>query len=404
MKYPGSLHNHTDFSNFRLRDCINKVETLIDRAIELGHNAVAITEHETIASALRAEKYYNEIKKEHPDFKVIRGNEIYLCRNGLNAQNYNKEIDRYFHFILLAKDLEGHKQIRELSTRAWMRAYTARGMMRVPTYYSDLEEVIGENRGHIIASSACLGGCLPVQLLKYRETGDENLYTHIIAWINYMVKIFGEGNFYLEMQPSFNEEQIYVNNQIIKLAKEYNLPFIITNDAHYLKKEDAKIHKAYLNSQDGDREVDSFYATTYLMDDEEIRHYMQNHIGKENIELAYSYIQEIIDRCEDYTLKKPLNVPKLQWKTYPKVLNEQKWINKVPYLKTFLQSEYEEDRWLAHALIYKFATDNSYNTEATFKEVDACLADTWISSSKNNTRWSRYYLNLQNIIDLCWDA
>ena len=139
-QYCGSLHNHTDFSqsNFRLRDSINTVETLIDRAIELGHNVLAITEHETVSSAIRAEKYYNKIKKDNPNFKLILGNEIYLCRNGLNAQNFNRENDKYYHFILLAKDAIGHEQIREISTRAWSHSYMARGMMRVPTYYQDL--------------------------------------------------------------------------------------------------------------------------------------------------------------------------------------------------------------------------------------------------------------------------
>ena len=118
MQYPGSLHNHTDFSNFRLRDSINKINTLIDKAIELEHEVIAITEHETISSAIRAEKYYKKIKEKYPNFKVIRGNEIYLCRNGLNAQNFNKEVDKYFHFVLLAKDAKGHRQIRELSNRA----------------------------------------------------------------------------------------------------------------------------------------------------------------------------------------------------------------------------------------------------------------------------------------------
>ena len=85
--------NHTDFSNFRLRDAINTVEGLIDYALELGHEVVAITEHDTIASSIRAEKYYNKIKEKNPDFKLLLGNEIYLVRNGLNGQNYNNRLD-----------------------------------------------------------------------------------------------------------------------------------------------------------------------------------------------------------------------------------------------------------------------------------------------------------------------
>ena len=147
--------NHTQYSNLRLRDCIIKENDLINYAIELGHEVVAITDHEAVCNAVKVEKIYKEIKKNHPDFKVILGNEIYLCRNGLNANNFNKDYDRYWHFVLLAKDSTGHKQIREISTRAWRRSYMARGMRRVPTYYQDLIDIIGANPGHVIGSTAC---------------------------------------------------------------------------------------------------------------------------------------------------------------------------------------------------------------------------------------------------------
>lgn len=74
----------------------------------MGHEVVAITEHETVASAIKAENHYAKVKKTNPDFKVILGNEIYLCRNGLNSSNFNREYDKYYHFILLAKDAVGH--------------------------------------------------------------------------------------------------------------------------------------------------------------------------------------------------------------------------------------------------------------------------------------------------------
>lgn len=106
--YPGSLHNHTEYSNLRLRDSINRIDELINYAIELGQEVIAITEHETIANALKVEKYYDKVKKSHPNFKVILGNEIYLCRDDLTNENFQKGIDKYYHFILLAKDAIGH--------------------------------------------------------------------------------------------------------------------------------------------------------------------------------------------------------------------------------------------------------------------------------------------------------
>ena len=406
LRYPLSLHNHTDFSNLRLRDSINTVESLIDYAIELGHSGVAITEHDTIASAIRAEKYYNKIKKDHPDFKLIRGNEIYLVRNGLNSDNFKKETDRYFHFILLAKDLEGHKQIREVSSRAWMRSYVARRMRRVPTYYQDLVDIIGSNPGHVIGYTACLGGCLPTQLMRNRDTGAPSMDL-IKRWIIQMQGIFGKEDFYFEMQPSFNKDQIFVNHKLVELGNEMGIKYIITNDAHYLRKEDRAIHKAFLNSQQGDREVDDFYATTYLMSDEEIRHYMENEMGEEVLQNAYKAIEEIRDKCEDYSLIKPLKIPRLNWKN-PSVDVTQHYgfySNYIPYLKKFLESEYEEDRKLADIIIEAiFKNPIEFGNLETFDEVNACLEDTWISSEVNGSRWSAYFLNLQNIIDACWDS
>ena len=407
LRFPGSLHNHTDFSNFRLRDSINTVESLIDYAVELGHEVVAVTEHDTIASAVRVEKYYNKIKKDNPNFKVILGNEIYLVRNGLTNDNFNKDIDRYFHFILLAKDEIGHRQIREISTRAWMRSWMARRMRRVPTYYQDLVDIIGSNPGHVIGSTACLGGCLPVQLMRLRDTGAPSM-DKLKIWIGQMQKIFGKEDFYFEMQPSKNKDQIYVNNELIKLGDELGIKYIITNDAHYLKKEDRPIHKAFLNAQQGDREVDDFYATTYLMSDEEIRDYMEQEVGEKVLQKSYQNIIEIKNKCKDFTLMKPLNIPRLNWKYYkvdPDKL--QFWSNKIPYLKTFLESEYDEDKHLAYAIIDRLVNstveDNLWN-QKTADEINACLEDTWVSSEVNGSRWSAYFLNLQNIIDSCWDA
>ena len=130
LKYPGSLHNHTQYSNARLRDCIIKETDLLDYALELGHEVVAITDHDSIMNAVKVSKYYKKLKEKNPDFKVILGNEIYLCRNGLNNDNFNKDVDRFYHFVLLAKDEIGHQQIREISTRAWMRSYVLRKMRR----------------------------------------------------------------------------------------------------------------------------------------------------------------------------------------------------------------------------------------------------------------------------------
>ena len=393
LKFFGNLHGHTDYSNIRLRDCIVKVEEAFKYADELGYNVLGFTDHECVSSYIKVLK----AAKKYPNIKPILGNEIYLCRNGLNGQNYNKDVDRYYHFILWAKDKEGIRQIFEISTRAWMRSYMARGMRRVPTYYQDLFDIIAENPGHVIGSTACLGGALPTQIL--RGTSE----TKLGMWINQMDEIFGNGNFYLELQPSNNKEQIIVNKKLIEFSKKYKVPYIITTDSHYLKKEDRIVHKAYLNAQNGDREVDEFYATTYMMDTKELESYFK-YLSREELDLAYTNILKIRESCEDYDLTKPLKIPNLIWKEPAQGTAPHEYFDKIPYLRTFMQSDYVGDHRLCDAIVEGIKSHPDLQNQQAYDEINSNLEMTWISSQTNNAHWSAYYLNLQQIIDLCWEA
>ena len=107
------IHNHTCYSNLRLLDSINRPKDLIDKAIELGLTGIAITDHECLGAHVEVNKYAEEVYKEHPEFTIALGNEIYLIddRSGDNQ--------KYYHFILIAKDKIGHRILRELSSIAW---------------------------------------------------------------------------------------------------------------------------------------------------------------------------------------------------------------------------------------------------------------------------------------------
>lgn len=310
---------------------------------------------------------------------------------------------------MVALDQVGHEQIREISTRAWHRSYMARGMRRVPTYYQDLVDIIGSNPGHVIGSTACLGGCLPIQLLRYRESKDANLFEKIKVWIKQIDNIFGHGNFYFELQPSKNEEQIYVNRSLMNLGEEFDIKCIITTDTHYLKKEDRKIHKAYLNAQNGDREVDDFYATTYMMGTEELESYF-DYLQDYELDLIYGNIQNIINRCEDYSLQKPLKIPQLKWKHSDVYIDQKEWISKIPMLENFWASnEYGgaldwANECLADEIIAGIRRHPECDNEETYKEINECLKMTWASSNVNKASWASYFLNLQQIIEECWEA
>lgn len=246
----------------------------------------------------------------------------------------------------------------------------------------------------------CLGGALGTQLLKYRETQDEKLYQAIKGWTKQLSGVFGENHFYLELQPSATSEQTYVNRELIKLADELNLPYIITTDSHYGTKADRPIHKAFLNSQGGDREVDSFYATTYMMETEELESYLD--LTEEELQTAYGNIEKIISMCEDFSLKKDLVIPKLMWKTFEDKV--EKYANKVPLLKEFYEDSYIGNRELAKALSAALDADERTQNEEHYAELGECLRMIKISSKKNNAHWSDYLLNLQRIIDEIWNA
>ena len=281
----------------------------------------------------------------------------------------------------------------------------SRKLRRRPTYYQDLKDIVKPNPGHLIASSACLGSQLDRFLLQYMYTNDEEYYNTAKRWCLYIEDIFGKGNFFLELQPSDSEEQVFVNKQLIKIAYELNIPYIITNDAHYLRPEDAPIHEAFLNSQDGEREVRSFYATTYLMTDEEIRSFFP-YLAERQIETAYENIRNIMNMCEDFSVLKPLEIPSLPWRNFRNRDEEEinYYVSLMPALKNFVESPHKADRILVLALITGIENHKDLKNQEAFDALNECLSMTWESSQVNNAQWSAYFLNLQKIIDECWNA
>ena len=306
-------HSHSEFSNIRLLDCINKVTDLIDRAIEIGLSGIALTDHECLSGAPEANFYAQEILKKNPDFKVAIGNEIYLVPNREMGQ-------KYYHFILIAKNKTGFRALRELSSRAWMNSYWDRGLERVPTTYSDLEEIVKKYPNSLIATTACIGGELSTQVLnlikaeKHEDSaGAVDAHNHIVNFMLWCKELFSD-DFYIECAPGKSTEQILVNKRLKAVAAAFQCKMVLGSDAHYLKKEDRYVHKAYLNSKGGEREVDAFYEYAYLQDENDI---------KENIapsELDYDELvnnsYEIYNKIENYNIAHPQTIPKVEVKNY----------------------------------------------------------------------------------------
>ena len=170
-----------------------------------------------------------------------------------------------------------HKVLRELSSRAWRNSWYDRGMERVVTLYSYIEEILQKYPNSLIATTACLGGELSsstLKLIECEKIGDKNgaaaAHDNITNFVLWCKEIFGS-DFYIECAPALSKEQILVNQRLMSIANCFEVPMVIGTDAHYLKKEDRYVHKAYLNSKGGEREVDDFYEFYYLQTNEEIQ-------------------------------------------------------------------------------------------------------------------------------------
>ena len=389
-------HSHSEFSNIRLLDCINKIPALIDRAIEIGLCGIALTDHECLSGAPQANFYAQDILKEHPDFKVALGNEIYLTPNREMGQ-------KYYHFILIAKNKTGFRALRELSSRAWMNSYWDRGLERVPTTYADLEEIVKKYPNTLIATTACIGGQVSSQVLNLikAERHDDTIgiteaHNNIVNFILWCKKLFGE-DFYIECAPGQSAEQIAVNKRLKSVAAAFKCKMVLGSDAHYLKKEDRYVHKAYLNSKGGEREVDAFYEYAYLQDDNDI---------KENIaqsELNYNELiynsYEIYNKIENYSIAHKQTIPKVKVIDYPKANDD---IN-YPVLNSMLHSNDKYERYWVNECLHELLKKDLYNdTYLSRLEEEADIKKT--ISEKLETNMFSYPITLQHYVDLFWEC
>ena len=321
------LHNHTDVgSNVRMRDSSLTCEELITITESWGNKAVAITDHESICSHIGAINTLNELKSKNKinnEFKLILGNEIYLNDRLETEKDKNDKTKKciFNHFILLAKDSKGYEQIRKLSTIAWRDNYFVyKGMKRVPTYYDDVENIIGEDKGHIVALTACIGsrlGELFKQTIEEGKTEEEieDLKDIMAEHIEWCIDMFGQDDFYIEMQPNQFEEQIEYNKMLVKIANAYDLQMVITTDSHYALEEEFKLHEAFLRSKEGDEErnVADFYKDSHLFHTKEIYENM-NYLDEEIIDKAILNTEEIANKCivgekNDYGMFKGSEIP-----------------------------------------------------------------------------------------------
>ena len=242
------LHLHTEFS---LLDGACRIKELVKRAKELKMDSLAITDHGSMYGVV---EFFKQAKKE--GIKPILGFEAYVASRKMTDKDPQKDKNQ-FHLILLAENQEGWQNLIKLCSIGFVDGY----------YYKpriDHQTLRKYSKG-IIATSACLAGEVQAYLL-------ENNYEKAVETALLYKDIFGENNFFLEMQDHGMEEERIVNSLLKKISEETGIKLIATNDVHYINKEDAYFHDLLLCIQiqktinDNDRmqfPSDEFYLKSY---------------------------------------------------------------------------------------------------------------------------------------------
>ena len=266
------LHVHTEYS---LLDGACRIGAMMDRVKELGQSAIAITDHGVMYGCI---DFYKAAKAA--GIKPIIGCEVYVARRGMEDRVHGIDNDPY-HLVLLCKDRKGYENLCLLVSEAFLHGFY--GKPRV-----DLELLKKYHEG-LIATSACLAGGVAQYLLVED-------YEAAKAYALQMREIFGEENFYLELQDHGIAEQRPVNQGVMRLARETGLPLVVTNDAHYLRREDAAMQDVLLCIQTG-KTVDDpnrmKFRTEefYLKSEDELRQLFPG------CDQAFENTVKIADRC-----------------------------------------------------------------------------------------------------------
>lgn len=374
-------------------------------------SGIAITDHECLSAHMEINQYAKEIKEKHPNFKIALGNEIYL------VDNRERGI-KYYHFILIAKDAIGHKALRELSSTAWINSYVDKGMERVPTTKEELTSIVNRYKGHLIATTACLGGELSTLILKYINADDSfnhpeamKCYNQIDSFISYCIDLFGE-DFYLECAPATSKDQKVTNKMLYELGKKYSIPLVIGTDAHYLLKKDRYVHKAYLNSKNGEREVDSFYEFTYLMSPDECRKLLAASIPEEEIDNLFQNTIDLQNKIQDYDLSRKQIVPKVEVPKYTEedirnFTNNMGWdfdSNKWPTLKMLCEKGNEQERYWLYECLKNLKEKDLYTKENYWDRLEIEADVIKDIGNKLDDCLFAYFNTFKHYIDLFWEC
>ena len=299
------LHVHTEYN---LLDGSNKIKECVARVKELGMDSVAITDHGVMFGVI---DFYRAAKAE--GIKPILGCEVYVAP----GSRFDKEPgvrgeDRYYHLVLLAENDQGYHNLMKIVSRGFTEGY----------YYKprvDME-VLREFHEGIIALSACLAGEVQKNVLR-------GMYEEGKAAALRYQEIFGEGNFFLELQDHGMQEQKQVNQSLLRMSQETRIPLVATNDVHYTYAEDEKPHDMLLCIQTGKKLADEDRmryegGQYYIKSEEEMKGLFPYALE------ALENTQKIADRCN---VEIEFGVTKLPKYDVPEGYTSWEYLNKLCY-------------------------------------------------------------------------
>ena len=287
-----SLHNHDFYS---LLDGYGSPKEMLDRAKEIGLNAYAITNHGNAYAHI----YYDLIKKDYPEIKVIYGCELYECEDITIKDKDNK----YFHLICLIRNEQGRKDLNKVITKSNFEGFYFKPRCTI--------EDIKPYAENFVISSACLASKLA------RESDFEKC----VEYINEYKEAFPY--FFLEMQSHSHQDQCVYNQKILELSKRTNTPFIITTDSHAPKKEDLyyqdkliQIGRKSTNNDKNAIENSEVYEGCYMQSEQEIHECMDVQIGYDNVCIGLENTNKVADLIDEVSM--PFQKPQLPTFPLPK--------------------------------------------------------------------------------------
>lgn len=277
------LHNHTHYS---VLDGAISVDKLLDKTSELGMTAVALTDHGNMCGAI---EFYKKAKAK--GIKPIIGQEFYIAPDSRLNRKYEKGMPTNYHLLLIAENLEGYKNLLKLSSVGYVEGF----------YYKpriDFETLKNNYKG-LICASACLGGEIPSLIMRKK-------YDEARKVAQKYKDLFGENRYYLELQDHGIPEQKPVNEEIVKISAELDIPLIATNDAHYLNKDDAYAHSVLLCIQTG-KTMDDETRMQFPSDEFYIKSPQEMEYLFADYPDALYNTQKIADMCDlELTLDEPI--------------------------------------------------------------------------------------------------